>query len=114
MAPSSPSRAGDDTTELAPQGDDEIGRTSLNNAEGEMRHPRALDHPRELQVDRPRAEVVEGPSTKHQRPGRLTRLAEELGGLRLVPEDHVSSSQPVFGVATAYQATSGWARAFQP
>src|SRR5512132_1532979 len=52
-------RPGDDTTELEPQGDHEIGRTSLYDAEGEMRHPSALDHPRALQVDRPDAEVVE-------------------------------------------------------
>ena len=44
---------------------------------------------------------VEGPSTKHQRPGRLARLAEELGGLGRDPEDHVGSRQPVFGVASA-------------
>ncbi len=30
----------------------EIGRTSLHDAEREMRDPRALDHPRPLQVDR--------------------------------------------------------------
>ena len=52
-------RPGDDTTELAPQGHDEIGRTSLEDAEGQMRHPSALDHPRALQTDRPGAEVVE-------------------------------------------------------
>ena len=43
---------------------------------------------------------VEGPSTKHQRPGRFACLAEELGGLRRDPEDHVGSRQPVFGVAS--------------
>jgi hypothetical protein len=58
--PSRPAlRPGDDTTELEPQGDDEIGRTSLYDAEGEMGHPSALDHPRALQVDRAGAEVVE-------------------------------------------------------
>ncbi len=44
---------------------------------------------------------VEGPSTKHQRPGRFARLAEELGGLGRDPEDHVGSRQPVVGVASA-------------
>jgi hypothetical protein len=39
-------------TESGLQGDDEIGRTSLYDAEGKMRHPSALDHPRALQVDR--------------------------------------------------------------
>ena len=53
------SRTGDDTTELEPQGDDEIRRTSLDDAEGKMRDPSALDHPRALQVDRPGPEVVE-------------------------------------------------------
>src|SRR4051812_17442149 len=48
-----------DTTEFGPQGDDEIGRTSLHDAEGKVRHPSALDHPRALQIDRPSAEVVE-------------------------------------------------------
>jgi hypothetical protein len=42
-------------TESGLQGDDEIGRTSLYDAEGKMRHPSALDHPRTLQVDRPGA-----------------------------------------------------------
>jgi hypothetical protein len=42
-------------TESGLQGDDEIGRTSLYDAEGKMRHPSALDHPRALQVDRPGA-----------------------------------------------------------
>src|SRR5512132_3927508 len=51
--------AGDDATEREPQGDDEIGRTSPYDAEGEMGHPSALDHPRALQIDRPGAEVVE-------------------------------------------------------
>ena len=50
---------GDDATEREPQGDDEIGPASLDDAEGEMGHPSALDHPRALQVDRPDAEVVE-------------------------------------------------------
>jgi hypothetical protein len=59
MSPSCPSRAGDDTTDREPQGDDEIGRPSLYDAEGEMGHPSALDHPGALQVDRPGAEVVE-------------------------------------------------------
>jgi hypothetical protein len=53
------SRAGYDTTELEPQGDDEIGRTSLHDPEGKVRHPSTLDHPRALQVDRSGAEVVE-------------------------------------------------------
>src|SRR5215203_7395554 len=44
---------------------------------------------------------VEGPSTEHQRPGRLARLAEELGGRGRDPEDHVGARQPVVGVATA-------------
>src|SRR5215218_8892956 len=55
-------RPGDDAREREPQGDHEIERTSLDSledAEGEMGHPRALDHPRALQVDRPGAEVVE-------------------------------------------------------
>jgi hypothetical protein len=38
---------------------EEIGPRSLEDAEGEMGHPSALDHPRALQVDRPDAEVVE-------------------------------------------------------
>jgi hypothetical protein len=42
--------------ELEPQDDDEIGPTSLYDAEGKMRHPSALDHPRDLQVDRRRAQ----------------------------------------------------------
>ena len=54
-----PSGPGDDATEREPQGDDEIGRPSLHDAEGQMCHPSALDHPRALQVDRPGAEVVE-------------------------------------------------------
>src|SRR5215218_1849469 len=43
---------------------------------------------------------VEGPSTEHQRPGRFAGLAQELGGLRRDPEDHVGAWQPVVGVAT--------------
>jgi hypothetical protein len=50
-----PRQVNDDTTEPEPQGDDEIGRTSLHDAEGKMRHPSAPDHPRDLQVDRPGA-----------------------------------------------------------
>ena len=50
-------RPGDDTT--VTEGDDEIGRASLHDAEGKMRHPSALDHPRALQIDRPDAEMVE-------------------------------------------------------
>ena len=58
--PSTPAlRPGDDTMELEPQDDDEIGPTSLYDAEGKVRHPSALDHPRALQVDRPGAKVVE-------------------------------------------------------
>src|SRR4029453_446072 len=52
-------RPGDDATELEPQRDDEIGRTSPYDLEGKVRYPSALDHPRALQVDRPDAEVVE-------------------------------------------------------
>lgn len=41
-----------DDSKLEPQGDDEIGRTSLHDAESKMRDTSALDHPRTLQVDR--------------------------------------------------------------
>src|SRR5689334_8174046 len=48
---------------------EQIGRTSLHDAEGKMRHPSALDHTRALQVDRPGAEVVEQADAAPSRTG---------------------------------------------
>lgn len=47
-----PMKHGTSDSKLDPQGDDEIRRTSLHDAEGKVRDPSALDHPRPLQVDR--------------------------------------------------------------
>src|SRR3712207_6184324 len=41
---------------------------------------------------------VERPPSRHQRPCRSARLAEELGAGRRDPEHHLGTRQPVFGV----------------
>src|SRR5215217_9258496 len=42
---------------------------------------------------------VECPASRHQRPCRCARFAQELGGLRRDLEHHLGTRQPVFGVA---------------